>query len=298
MKKFLMAYSKKAKRGFTLLEIVIAIGILSIILVPFSNLVLNSFKVAHEAKMKQEAVNIAQKYMEKIKADNSIEVDKIVDDGASFSDYGYPSSEKGFTINYSLTRDANYLIPPTTSGTDTNVYDYRFEVSSEEDIVKIYDKVGQIYSGSYKVPNFKLTNDIGTIDFGNITFKINETQIPPIKKTKTDSEDVIVRVDINRNFSDGLPEGSPSKQPDNTLTVTAENKCSGDLIFYFVKSDTLQQDVNCQIINLGGSIKGYDNIIKVNSSTGYGAISRIYKITIEVEKNGQKIINESYKTFY
>ncbi|KOA21415.1 hypothetical protein CLHOM_00860 [Clostridium homopropionicum DSM 5847] len=292
MEKFFRVYSKKAKRGFTLLEIIIAIGILSIILVPFSNLVLNSFKVAHEAKTKQEAVNIAQKYMEKIKSDNSIELDKIIDNGASFSQYGYPSSENDFSISYTVERDGNFLIPPPTSGTDTNVYDYRFEISDEGDWVKVYDKTVIVNSEQKIVPNFQIANNAD-----NIIYKINDEE-NTISKTKVENEDIIIRVDINRNFSDGLPEGAPSKQPDNTLTVTAENKCSGQLIFYFVKSATLQQDVKCQIINLGGSIKRYDNIIKVNSSTGYGALSRIYKITIEVEKNGQKIINESYKTFY
>jgi prepilin-type N-terminal cleavage/methylation domain-containing protein len=282
-----------ANKGFTLMEVIITIALLAIVIVPFSNLVLNSFLITNNAKIKQEATNIAQKYMEKIKADTNIDFDNISDGLETLSEASYPtSSENGFTIKYFITRDENYRVITPVVGVDINVYDYRFEISQQPNGVIVYDKNNWINAEEKIIPNFKITNNPT-----NITYKINDIE-KTINKTKAENENVIVRVDINRNFSDGLPANSPLNNPDNTLIVTAENKCSGSFIFYFVKGANLQTDVKCEIVNLGGSIIKYDNLKNANIGSSSGPKSRLYKIKVEVEKKGQKVVNESYRTFY
>jgi len=280
-------------KGFTLMEVVISIALLSIVVIPFSNLVLNSFLITNDAKIKQQATNIAQKYMEKIKSDSTINFDNISDGLETLNEAAYPTSTSdGFTIKYYIVRDENYKVTAPVAGIDINVYDYRFEISEQSNSIVVYDKNNWVGAEEKLIPDFQVTNNLT-----NITYKINSTE-KTINKIKAESQNIIIRVDVNRNFSDGLPADSPLKHPDNTLIVTAENKCSGNLIFYFVKSANLQTDVKCQIVNLGGSIIKYDNLKSVNSGASIGPKSRLYKIKVEVEKKGQKVINESYRTFY
>lgn len=280
---------KRKKKGFTLLELIISIGILSIVVIPLSNLVIGTFRMTNNAKIKQEATNIAQKYMEKIKADDSIKLDKIIDEEETFPSYGYPSSENGYSISYSINKEEDYYLPHESySGVDSNTFDYKFKLPEEGELVNIYDNNGQINSHS-------ITSDLGMqITINNrkydeitnqnqITYEINGYTKTPINKTKANNENIYIRIDVNR---DDLT---------NPLVINAKNECSGQLIFYFVKSDKLTEDVQCKVINEGGNIVKYENIYNNTSSIPK---SRLYKIRIEVEKNDEKVVNESYKTVY
>ena len=57
----------KSKRGMTLIEVIISVALLSILLVPISNLVLGSFKSNITSENKQNATYIGQKILEEIK---------------------------------------------------------------------------------------------------------------------------------------------------------------------------------------------------------------------------------------
>lgn len=280
-------------KGFTLMEIVISIALLSIVIIPFSNLVLNSFMITNDAEIKQQATNIAQKYVEKIKSDSTINFDNVSEGLETLNEAAYPTSTSdGFSIKYYIVRDENYKVTTPTAGIDINIYDYRFEISKDSNNIIFYDKNNWVGAEEKVIPDFQVANNLT-----NITYKINSTE-KTINKIKAESENIIIRVDVNRNFTDGLPVDSPLKHPDNTLIITAENKCTGNLTFYFVESTTLLTDVKCQIDNLGGSIIKYDNLKSTSSTISAGPKSRLYKIKVEVDKKGQKIINESYKTFY
>lgn len=271
---------KKRNKGFTLLELIISIAILSIILIPLSNLVISTFKITNKASIKQEATNLAQKYMEKVKADSSIDLDRIVDEGAIFSSYGYPASENGYNITYTASREDDYSPPAEGGGVDENAFDYRFELSKEENLVKVYKSTDLINSHNITIDR-SLNITINNKD--QLEYSINGDAMATISKTKNDAEDIYIRIDVNR---DDLS---------NPIMINATNKCKGQLIFYFVKADSLTHDVQCKVINNGGNIIKYEN---VKSSTAAIQKGRLYKIIIQVEKDEEKIINESYKTVY
>lgn len=280
---------KRKKKGFTLLELIISIGILSIIVIPLSNLVISTFKMTNNARIKQEATNIAQKYMEKIKADNNMNLDEIIDKEETFLSYGYPSSENGYSISYIINQEEDYYLPHASySGVDSNTFDYKFELPEEGELVNIYSNTQLI--NTHNIPsglelNVNINNErLDEITSQNeITYKINGDTKTPINKTKANNENIYIRIDVNR---DDLT---------NPLVINAKNECSGQLIFYFVKSDKLSKEVQCKVINEGGNIVKYENI---NDNTSTIQKSRLYKIRIEIEKNNEKVVNESYKTVY
>ncbi|MEG1870619.1 MAG: prepilin-type N-terminal cleavage/methylation domain-containing protein [Peptostreptococcaceae bacterium] len=60
--------SRKCKKGFTLLEVIIAFALISIFIIPISNLVLSSVKINKQTENKQQAKAVLQDMVEDIKA--------------------------------------------------------------------------------------------------------------------------------------------------------------------------------------------------------------------------------------
>lgn len=63
----------KNNNGFSLLELIIALAILSIIIIPISSLFINSAKATNSANDKMIALSIAQGEMERIKLQDDLE---------------------------------------------------------------------------------------------------------------------------------------------------------------------------------------------------------------------------------
>lgn len=61
---------KLNKKGFTLIEVMISLAIISIISVSFFSVFTNSFMYTIKSKQKLEAINLAQNYIEEIKVCN------------------------------------------------------------------------------------------------------------------------------------------------------------------------------------------------------------------------------------
>lgn len=91
---------RKSKKGMTLIEVIIAFAILMIIISPIFSLTLNTVKFTKDADDKQEALAIAQKYMEMVKSTDvkeKISTEngyKIVTTMDPVEQYKFPSAEK------------------------------------------------------------------------------------------------------------------------------------------------------------------------------------------------------------
>lgn len=80
--------SRKSKKGFTLLEVIISFALISIILIPIANLVLTSVKINKSTENKQQAKAVLQETIENIKAiDNfSSALSKPLNNGITLSE--------------------------------------------------------------------------------------------------------------------------------------------------------------------------------------------------------------------
>lgn len=80
--------SRKSKKGFTLLEVIISFALISIILIPIANLVLTSVKINKSTENKQQAKAVLQETIENIKSiDNfSSALSKPLNNGITLSE--------------------------------------------------------------------------------------------------------------------------------------------------------------------------------------------------------------------
>lgn len=105
--------SRKSKKGFTILEVIISFALISIILIPIANLVLTSVKINKSTENKQQAKAVLQETIENIKAiDNfSSTLSKPLNNGITLSEatgednkliYSLSGEINGFSIEGSI----------------------------------------------------------------------------------------------------------------------------------------------------------------------------------------------------
>lgn len=105
--------SRKSKKGFTLLEVIISFALISIILIPIANLVLTSVKINKSTENKQQAKAVLQETIENIKAiDNfSSALSQPLNNGITLSEatgednkliYSLSGEINGFSIEGSI----------------------------------------------------------------------------------------------------------------------------------------------------------------------------------------------------
>ncbi|WP_346879418.1 type II secretion system protein [Clostridium sp. UBA3061] len=97
--------SRKSKKGFTLLEVIISFALISIILIPIANLVLTSVKINKSTENKQQAKAVLQETIENIKAiDNfSSALSKPLNNGITLSEATWEENK----LIYSLSGEIN-----------------------------------------------------------------------------------------------------------------------------------------------------------------------------------------------
>jgi len=112
--------SRKSKKGFTLLEVIISFALISIILIPIANLVLTSVKINKSTENKQQAKAVLQETIENIKAiDNfSSALSKPLNNGITLSEatgednklvYSISGEINGFSIEGSIKEQSQVI---------------------------------------------------------------------------------------------------------------------------------------------------------------------------------------------
>lgn len=112
--------SRKSKKGFTLLEVIISFALISIILIPIANLVLTSVKINKSTENKQQAKAVLQETIENIKSiDNfSSALSKPLNNGITLSEatgednkliYSISGEINGFSIEGSIKEQSQVI---------------------------------------------------------------------------------------------------------------------------------------------------------------------------------------------
>lgn len=105
--------SRKSKKGFTILEVIISFALISIILIPIANLVLTSVKINKSTENKQQAKAVLQETIENIKAIDNLSsfISKPLNNGITLSEttgednkliYSLSGEVNGFSIEGSI----------------------------------------------------------------------------------------------------------------------------------------------------------------------------------------------------
>lgn len=115
----MMIKNLKTNRGFTLVELILAIGILSIIIVPISSMFINSIKTNNLADEKMKAVNASQILMENIKV-----LDDVSDDSINKVLNEVVNKYDNFKIELKLTEVERYKYEGNNESNGNNDADY------------------------------------------------------------------------------------------------------------------------------------------------------------------------------
>jgi prepilin-type N-terminal cleavage/methylation domain-containing protein len=255
----------KNKKGLTLIEILVSISILSIIIIPIYSLFISSAKMSYLSNNKMNATNIAQRYMEKIKASETL--DWIPTE--TFSD-------GEFNIKITVDEEEDYQFMDGLIGDQIDDISYDFKITLEKDnSITITDTTG--FSKPYINDPMNEIN----IEFKNNQLIIHSTPIDDtVDNPETTGEGAEVRIELYGN---------------EDISVYAYNEEDMDLIFYIIKEKDSESGLN--VINNGGSIVTYSNII-IGDENSSEYNYRLYRIEIEVSKEGElmeKLVG--YKTF-
>jgi prepilin-type N-terminal cleavage/methylation domain-containing protein len=273
------------KKGLTLIEVLISLTILSIIVIPISNLVLSSVKLNKSGEDKQKAVTIAQQIIEEVKAAPKLEGSMILSNGLTLM------AVEGSTGSYQGTQLINNEF---TAVVTVNSKSGTGEASLPASAVS-YDADLLIEGNDSTGLTAKFKDDItpyyikwDSIKIENASDKIYVTAVTTAGSTITKYYNRVysaVRIVFseNTNFT-----GS------NVLAVKALNSLSGSFSVYFEANS--KSKINYTIENLGGQIKKYNTTVY---SAGQAALNTAYEIEVKVSKKGSIIYSaKAFKTMF
>ncbi|MBS5886160.1 MAG: prepilin-type N-terminal cleavage/methylation domain-containing protein [Clostridium sp.] len=217
----------KAKKGMTLIEVIISVALLSILIVPLSGLVMSSLKNNISAEYRQKASYIGQKVLEELKAYDEIKLsvtspksfqlldgDEIIQDlkedstGNTFKGnfertiYGGSLDSVGkdegiYAIEVELKKDINFKYDNVNNLAENNNSAFIVKFINDNNVSKIQDSLGN----SYSISN-KLIMELDKNSNSLIVYKENDsTPLATINKTNEDNNIVLY---IKEGFSQNL----------------------------------------------------------------------------------------------
>lgn len=232
----------KAKKGMTLIEVIISVALLSILIVPLSGLVMSSLKNNISSEYRQKASYIGQKVLEELKAYDEIilkedtgskyfellDGDKIIQNlnedstGNTFKGnfertiYGGSSDSLGknediYKMEVELEKDKNFQYDNVNNLDKNNNADFILNFlrdSSNNNVIKIKDKPNE----SYTISN-ELIMELDKNSSNLIIYKKNEsTPLVTINKTNIDNNNIVLYVkegfsqNVNIEFKNNTEE--------------------------------------------------------------------------------------------
>lgn len=202
-------------KGFTFLELVIALALLGIIIIPISSLFIGSAKSTNTTNDKMVASYIAQREMEKIKSSNNISetetIEKIKDD-----------QYKSFSYEIEISKLDNYLTPENQSFDIDNTLIVNSQYLNDQGYYSLIVNKGGSYSltkdfnGVFQTKDDDITllldvetNSNNILKVSNNTNKVLKIYLK--KGQDIDIENIVGDIRVYRNYndnSDGSQSGS------------------------------------------------------------------------------------------
>lgn len=193
--------SKKSRKGFTLLEIVVSLGLMAIILIPTGNMVMGSVKGNKAGENKQQASMLLQETVEYIKTLEDVDEGMILPNGIKLL---------------------------STTGADEDKAYYKVESTRENDYGFMIDgviEVKQITRESI-VPGTALLDPLGQADM-DVIFKVSNNQISYTDENIDISE--VISGNLTNNINSGFHYNQGNKEYSGDLGVTINGKGTIDI---------------------------------------------------------------------
>lgn len=293
----------KAKKGMTLIEVIISVTLLSILIVPLSGLVMSSLKNNKDSEYRQKASYVGQKVLEELKA-----YDKII--------LKNDAGERYFQL-----LDGDKIVKDSTGNTfvgdfERTIYGSSLEPeSSNERIYKVNVEI-------QKDINFQYDDNNNLSEYNNADFRLNflkENGVDKIQlasnianSSSIDNEDIMIELSNNLNLK-VYKKNNKSPIIDNTKVAPINNK----LLLYLestytkntnieIKNDTSNTIEIYLIKNKGtlGKLNLYSSkgkiILYEENEVDKNQIANMYNYKVTVKDNDENILFEgsSSKNLY
>lgn len=293
----------KAKKGMTLIEVIISVALLSILIVPLSGLVMSSLKNNISAEYRQKASYIGQKVLEELKAYDKITLkndagkkyfelldgDEIIQDlkedstGNTFKGsfdrtiYGGASESAGkddnlYNVEVKLEKDLNFQYENVNNLDKNNNAAFILNFlrdSSNNNIIKIKDNS----DNSYAISN-ELIMELDKNSNNLIVYKKNEsTPLVTVNKTNVDNNTIVLYIkegfsqNINIEFKNNTEETVEIHliSGDNNYSKFKIYSSIGDVILYEEKQ--IEENPVADMYNYKVKVKDRENNILFEGSS-------------------------------
>lgn len=271
--------SRKSKKGFTLLEVIISFALISIILIPIANLVLTSVKINKSTENKQQAKAVLQETIENIKAIDNLSsfISKPLNNGITLSE----ATGEDDKLIYSLSGEVN---------------GFSIEGSIKEKSVVTNNKISEMqvdrtiyfHHGSVSISNGKEV-------IGKAIKKLSDNLATP-------SEEVFIEMkeagEIDVTYGGSIiaipkPEAKSlliclNEDSEKKLNLSVENKShTENLKIYLFNGEKVSERQDVIISKFNGQIKLIEGVQHSDDVIN----EKLYFVDLKANKNGEVVEN-------
>lgn len=271
--------SRKSKKGFTLLEVIISFALISIILIPIANLVLTSVKINKSTENKQQAKAVLQETIENIKAiDNfSSALSKPLNNGITLSEatgednkliYSLSGEINGFSIEGSI-KEKSQVINNKVSEmeVDRTIYYHHGSLSISNGKEVIGEAIKKL-SDNLATPSEEVFIEMKEAGEINVTYGGSIIAIP-----KPEAKSLLIC----------LNEDSEKK-----LNLSVENKShTENLKIYLYNGEKVSERQDVIISKFNGQIELIEGVQHSEDIIN----EKLYFVELRANKNGEVVEN-------
>ena len=228
------------KKGFTLLEVLVCLGVIGILFLPLLTFFSGSMRINVASKEKQRATNVAQEVMEEIKSINNIS--------------GINTSSNWIRKKSDFTNDCTDELVDSTTGAFKNTKYYYVSKKGYESDGKNYQVRVKVDCSKYSEDIFSKVPDLSSIGGGNV-----------VMATEADETESVLRIYQQKNLqathSSPLSIGELAKHLKKKIIVSVTDTAVEDGIELIPKGMVRVQVYNEYTMT---SVTGCDNLV-INS---------------------------------
>jgi len=271
--------SRKSKKGFTLLEVIISFALISIILIPIANLVLTSVKINKSTENKQPAKAVLQETIENIKTvDNfSSALSKPLNNGITLSEatgednkliYSISGEINGFSIEGSIKEQSKVINNKVSEmEVDRTIYFHHGSISISNGKEVIGEAIKKL-SDNLATPSEEVFIEMKETGEINVTYGGSIIAIP-----KPEAKSLLIC----------LNEDSEKK-----LNLSVENKShTENLKIYLFNGEKVSERQDVIISKFNGQIELIEGVQHSDDVIN----EKLYFVELRANKNGEVVEN-------
>ncbi|MEG1255825.1 type II secretion system protein [Clostridium sp.] len=287
------------KKGFTLLEVIISFALISILLIPISNMILSSVKINKMTENKQQAKALLQDTVENIKLidklpetmgenvtlDNGVTITRtedIVVDEESKATYAVASSEndKGFSI------EGTIRLKSVTSSNENNKKLIDRAIYFNNGLISVSDASSKIETALNKGAGYL------AVKGDSIAIKVDDTG--KINMVYGESENEI-KNEIKNEINIASPENNAllicldDEKNDLKVSINNESATKQMKVYLYKKGESSKRD-DITLLDFKGQLELITGILKDSEVKN----TRIYSVELKAKKNNEAVETMSF----